>query len=79
MIVNVNLMVANVLKIKGGIKICVDVSVKLQRKHQVYKKHYVWNPNKCACERNRYLKNIADDSVILCERTCFFNERFIAK
>ena len=78
MIENVNLMVANVLKIKGGIKICVDVSVKLQRNIKHTKK-IVWNPNKCACERNRYLKNNADDSVILCERTCFFTEKFITK
>ena len=28
------------------------------------KKYYSWNPSKCTCENSKYLKSIADTSVI---------------
>ena len=28
------------------------------------KKDYSWNPSKCICENDKYLKNIIDESVI---------------
>ena len=31
------------------------------------KKDYSWNPSKCICENGKYLKNIADTSVIECD------------
>ena len=30
------------------------------------KKYYSWNPSTCICENIRYLKNIVDDSGIVC-------------
>ena len=51
MIVNANLAVKNLIQIKSGIEINIDVDVKIQQK-----KVYVWNPSTCACEINRYLR-----------------------
>ena len=31
------------------------------------KKDYIWNPATCSCENPKYLANIIDDSVILCD------------
>ena len=31
------------------------------------KKHYSWSPSTCICENNKYLKSIADTSVIECD------------
>ena len=31
-------------------------------------KRYVWNPNTCACENNKYLESIIDDSVFTCDK-----------
>ena len=31
------------------------------------KKDYSWNPSKCTCENKKFLKNIADTSVIECD------------
>ena len=51
MIVNANLAVKNIIQIKSGIEININVDVKIQQK-----KVYVWNPSTCACEINRYLR-----------------------
>ena len=32
------------------------------------KKDYAWNPSTCICETSKYLKNIADTSVIACDK-----------
>ena len=32
-----------------------------------YKKDYSWNPSTCLCENDKYLKSIADTSVIECD------------
>ena len=29
--------------------------------------HYGWNPSMCICENDKYLKSIADTSVITCD------------
>ena len=29
--------------------------------------HYGWNPSICFCENDKYLKSIADTSVIMCD------------
>ena len=38
------------------------------KKYYTSKKCYIWNPSTCICENSRYLKDIADNSVI------FFNK-----
>ena len=30
-------------------------------------KRYSWNPSTCTCENSKYLKSIADTSVIACD------------
>ena len=54
-------MVENVIQIKSGIMINVDVSVK---KHNIYEKDYIWNSAKCSCKNGKYLANIMDNSAI---------------
>ena len=34
---------------------------------RTHKKDYSWNPSTCICEKSKYLKNIADTSVIACD------------
>ena len=46
--VNLNLMIENVIQIKRGITINVDVSVKIWKKHCVYEKDHIWNPATCS-------------------------------
>ena len=31
-------------------------------------KDYSWNPSTCICKNSKYLKSIADDSVIACDQ-----------
>ena len=50
----------NVVQIKCGILINVEVSVKK-------KKDYIWNPATCSCKNAKYFTNIIDDSVIMCD------------
>ena len=52
----------NVIQIKSGIMINVDVSVK----NIIYvKKNCFWRPATCSCENSKYLASIIDDSVIM--------------
>ena len=37
------------------------------KNYHTCKKDYSWNPSTCICENSRYLKSIADNSVILCD------------
>ena len=37
------------------------------KKHQTCKKYYIWNPATCTCKSRKYLVNIIDDSVIMCD------------
>ena len=60
----------NVVQIKSGITINVDVSVKNMKGE----KYYIWNHTTCSCENGKYLyygyihyANIMDDSVITCD------------
>ena len=36
------------------------------KKRHMYEKDYSWNPGTCICENSKYLKSIANDSVIAC-------------
>ena len=47
----------NVIQIKSGITINVNVSVKIQ----------IFNPATCRCKNCKYLTSIIDDSVITCD------------
>ena len=38
------------------------------KKQHVFRKDYSWNPSTCICEISRYLKSIADDSVIVFDK-----------
>ena len=37
------------------------------KKHNVYWKDYIWNSAKCSCKNGKYLANIMDDSMIMCD------------
>ena len=37
------------------------------KKHNICEKDYIWNPASCSCKNGRYLANIMDDSVIMCD------------
>ena len=37
------------------------------KNYRTSKKDYSWDPSTCICENNKYLKNIADTSVIACD------------
>ena len=45
----------------------VDVSAKIQEK-MCAKEGYIWNLPKCACENDKYLGGIIDNSVICDDR-----------
>ena len=38
----------------------------LCKNYRTCKKDYGWNPSTCICENDKYLKSIADTSVIAC-------------
>ena len=57
-------MVENEIQIKSGIMINVKYKCK---QHNMYEKDYIWNPVTCSCKNNKYLANIMDDSVIMCD------------
>ena len=59
MIVNANLQVQHVISIKNEIMKYENVGVKIIV-HS--KKDYSWNPSTCACEKDKYLKSIIDES-----------------
>ena len=37
------------------------------KKHHICEKDYIWNPSSCSCGNGKYLANIIDDSVIMCD------------
>ena len=37
------------------------------KNYRTCKKDYSWNPRTCICENSKYLKSIANDSVIACD------------
>ena len=43
----------NVIQIKSVIAINVGASVKVQKKHRVFKKDYILNPATCSCENGK--------------------------
>ena len=68
MVVNANSIVQHVIQIKNGITKHVNVNVKVIV-HA--KKDYSWNPITCIFENSKYLKSIADTSVIECDEIIF--------
>ena len=54
----------NIIQIKNGIMINVDVSIKTSHMW----KDYIRNPATCSCENDEYLASIIDDdSLITCD------------
>ena len=51
------------IRIKNRITTLVNVNVKIV---EHAKKDYSWNTSKCICENIKYLKNMANTSVIMC-------------
>ena len=43
------------------------------------RKGYNWNPSKCICENSKYLKSVADTSVITCDKIIFVMTNTIAR
>ena len=64
-IVNANSIVQHVIQIKNGIIKHVNVNVKIIVSA---KKDYSWNSSICICEKSKYLKSIADTSLIAYEK-----------
>ena len=64
MIPNANSIVQHEVQIKNGIIKNANANVKILVSE---KKDYSWNPSKCTCENKKFLKNIADTSVIECD------------
>ena len=64
MIIHTNSIVQHVTQIKNGVMKHVNVSVKIIVRT---KKDYSCNPGTCVCESGKYLKSIADTSVIVCD------------
>ena len=64
-IVNANSIVQHVIQIKNGIIKHVNVNVKIIVSA---KKDYSWNSGICICEKSKYLKSIADTSLIAYEK-----------
>ena len=62
---NADLMVENVIWTKNGIVMSANVTVK----SIIYakKKYYAWNPSKCTCDIDGYLKGIVNDLAIVCD------------
>ena len=65
-IVNANSIVQHVIQIKNGIIKHVNVLL-LPMSILYMQKDYNWNPSTCICENSKYLKSIADTSVIECD------------
>ena len=72
MIVKASSIIQQSVHIKNGIIKHVNVNVKiiakveLSKKCQIMKKDYSWNISTYVCENSKYLKSIADTSVITC-------------
>ena len=64
MIVTANSIVQHVIQIKNGITKHVNVNLKIIVNA---KKNYNCHPSTCICENSKYLKSIADNSVIKCD------------
>ena len=62
MIINANSIVQHVTQSNNGVMINANVSVKII----IRKKDYSWNPSKCICENEKYLKSIVDNSKLKC-------------
>ena len=72
MIVNVNLMVKSLIKIKSWTKISIDMSVKIQQNIMYAIGLNLDYVSKCAFEINKYLKHFTymkslNDSVVTCD------------
>ena len=52
----------NVIHINGEITINVDASVK-----NVCKKYDIWNPTSCSFKNGKYLADMMNDSLIMCD------------
>ena len=61
MIVNANSVVQHVIQVENGIIKHAFINIKIIISA---KKDYRWNPSTCTCEISKYLKSIANTSVI---------------
>ena len=50
--------VRNVIQIKSGTKINVDMHTEIQKRHHMCGKDDIWNPSTCTCKNGKYLKSI---------------------
>ena len=48
----------NAIQIKRGILINVDASVKIENKHRMCEKVYIWIPAICSCKNGKYLASL---------------------
>ena len=54
-------MVENVIETKSGITINVGASVKMEKKHRVCEKDYIWNLAICNWKNSKHLASIIDE------------------
>ena len=57
----------------------VKCQCKCTRKYCTCTKDYSWNPNTCICKNGRYLKSIADTSIIMCGEITNASEYYFNK
>ena len=57
-------MIENVIQIKSGIMINVNVNVEIWE-NNVWEKGYIWNCATCSCEDGKYLETVIDNWVIV--------------
>ena len=48
-------------------KIMINGKCRCECEKYVCKKNYIWNPSTCSAENGKYLANIVDDSMIMCD------------
>ena len=75
-IVNAKLIVQHVIQIKNGIMKHFNESVKII---VIGKKNYSWNPSRRIYDNGKYLKRVADTSVIACDEVIYVIDTVSAK
>ena len=61
-------MLQNVIQIKSGITVHVDVSVKTRKNIMCAKKDSIWNPDACLWKNDKYLASLIDVLVITSDK-----------
>ena len=69
-IANANSAVPLAIQNKNQIIKHLNVSVWIMN-YRLCKKYYSWNPSLCICENCKYLKSIADTSLIACDKILY--------